>query len=95
MLAALGHEVRLAIVRLLLARPEGLVVGEIQKEIPIPSSTLSHHLDILLRAGLVEQRREGRFLRYRGSEEGFRALVSFLSEGAAPTAPRRRSAFGD
>ena len=44
MFAALGHEARLAIVRLLLsAHPTGLVVGEIQRELEMPASTLSHH----------------------------------------------------
>ena len=48
MLAAMGTEPRLRIVRLLLsAHPEGLVVGEIQNELAIPPSTLSHHLEKL------------------------------------------------
>ena len=48
MLAAMGAEPRLRIVRALLsAHPEGLVVGEIQSELGIPASTLSHHLDKL------------------------------------------------
>ena len=62
---ALAHEVRLRILgRLRQAHPDGMVVGEIQKEIGVPASTLSHHLDVLFRDGLVRQRREGRFLRY-------------------------------
>ena len=62
MLAALGAEPRLRIVRLLLAaHPEGLVVGEIGSELGIPPSTLSHHLDKLKNEGLVSVRREGTF----------------------------------
>lgn len=77
--AALGHEVRLEIVRRLLAsHPAGLVAGEIQQELGIPASTLSHHLDELHRAGLVEQRREGRFLRYLADTEGLRQVLDFL-----------------
>ena len=54
MLAALGSEARLRIVRLLLAaHPEGLVVGEIGSELGIPPSTLSHHLDKLKNEELV------------------------------------------
>ncbi len=64
MLAALGAEPRLRIVRLLLAaHPEGLVVGEIGSELGIPPSTLSHHLDKLKTEGLASVRRESTFLR--------------------------------
>ena len=77
--AALGHEVRLAIVRLLLsANPDGLVVGEIQEELDIPPSTLSHHLDALQREGLVAVTREGKYLRYRADAVGLRDLLAFL-----------------
>ena len=77
--AALGHEVRLAIVRLLLsANPDGLVVGEIQEELDIPPSTLSHHLDALQREGLVSVTREGKYLRYRADAGGLRDLLAFL-----------------
>ena len=48
MFSAMGTESRLRIMQLLLsAHPEGLVVGEIQQELEIPNSTLSHHLDKL------------------------------------------------
>lgn len=77
--AALGHEVRLEIVRLLAAHPRGMVAGEIQQELNIPASTLSHHLDALHQETLVEQRREGRFLRYLAGTQGLRELVDFLS----------------
>ena len=77
--AALGHEARLRIVRVLLAaHPAGLVVGEIQQEIDIPASTLSHHLDALRHQGLVEQEREGRFLRYRAGASALREVLDFL-----------------
>jgi DNA-binding transcriptional ArsR family regulator len=77
--AALGHEVRLSIVRLLLAaNPDGLVVGEIQEDLDIPPSTLSHHLDALQREGLVGVTREGKYLRYRADAIGLRDLLAFL-----------------
>ena len=59
MLSAMGTEPRLRIMQLLLsAHPEGLVVGDIQGELDIPNSTLSHHLEKLKNEGLVNVRRE-------------------------------------
>lgn len=77
--AALGHEARLRILRELLAHhPHGRVAGELQHELDIPASTLSHHLDALRQEGLIEQQREGRFLRYVADTEGLRELLDFL-----------------
>lgn len=77
--AALGHEVRLEIVRHLLAsHPHGLVAGEIQQQLGIPASTLSHHLEALHQVGLVQQDREGRFLRYRADTAGLQEIMDFL-----------------
>jgi len=77
--AAMGSEARLRIVRLLLAaHPVGLVVGEIQSELGMPGSTLSHHLDKLRGEGLVEVKRESTFLRYTANTDALRALLSFL-----------------
>ncbi|MEM6456800.1 MAG: metalloregulator ArsR/SmtB family transcription factor [Acidobacteriota bacterium] len=77
--AALGHEARVRIVRSLLqAHPDGRVAGEIQQQLDIPTSTLSHHLDALRREGLVTQQREGRYLRYRAGTQALRALLDFL-----------------
>jgi DNA-binding transcriptional ArsR family regulator len=79
MFSALGNEARLRIMRLLLtAHPDGLVVGEIQDELEIPNSTLSHHLDKLRNEGLVEVAREGTFLRYTANTEGLREILQFL-----------------
>lgn len=79
MLAALGAEPRLRIVRLLLAaHPEGLVVGEIGSELGIPSSTLSHHLDKLKNEGLVSVRRESTFLRCTADTAALQKIVGFL-----------------
>jgi DNA-binding transcriptional ArsR family regulator len=79
MLAALGTEPRLKIVRLLLgAHPDGLVVGEIGSELGIPPSTLSHHLDKLKNEGLVVARRESTFLRYTARTEALQEILSFL-----------------
>ncbi len=79
MLAAMGAEPRLAIVRLLLsAHPEGMVAGEIQEELGMPPSTLSHHLEKLKNEGLAQARREGTFLRYTANTEGLQELLTFL-----------------
>ncbi len=79
MMAAMGAPQRLRIMRLLLsAHPEGLPAGEIQAELAIPASTLSHHLDKLRQAGVVRVRREGTYLWYSAETEALEALLSFL-----------------
>ena len=79
MFSAMGTEARLRIMQLLLsAHPEGLVVGEIQEELDIPNSTLSHHLDKLKNEGLVQARREGTFLHYTANTEALQELLRFL-----------------
>lgn len=79
MLAALGTEPRLRIVRLLLAaHPEGLVVGEIGAELGIPPSTLSHHLDKLKNEGLVSVQRESTFLRCKANTAALQEILGFL-----------------
>lgn len=77
--AALGAEARLRIVRLLLAsHPGGMPAGEIQGELEIPASTLSHHLDKLKHEGLVAVRREGTFLWYTAETGALGELLGFL-----------------
>jgi len=79
MFAAMGTEPRLRIVRLLLsAHPEGLVVGEIQTELEIPPSTLSHHLEKLKNEDLIKVQRESTFLRYTANAEVLQELLTFL-----------------
>jgi ArsR family transcriptional regulator, arsenate/arsenite/antimonite-responsive transcriptional repressor len=79
MLSAMGSEPRLRIMRLLLtAHPDGMVVGDIGRELGIAASTLSHHLDKLKNDNLVLVRREGTFLRYVANEEGLKELLAFL-----------------
>jgi ArsR family transcriptional regulator, arsenate/arsenite/antimonite-responsive transcriptional repressor len=79
MFSAMGTEPRLRIMQLLLsAHPDGLVVGEIQEELEIPNSTLSHHLDKLKNEDLVNVRRESTFLRYTANTEALQELLRFL-----------------
>jgi DNA-binding transcriptional ArsR family regulator len=63
---------------LLSAHPAGLVVSEIQDELEIPNSTLSHHLDKLKNEDLVRVQRESTFLRYTANTEALQELLQFL-----------------
>jgi ArsR family transcriptional regulator len=79
MFSAMGTEARLRIMQLLLsAHPEGLVVGEIQEELSIPNSTLSHHLDKLKNEDLVRVQRESTYLRYSANTEALQEILQFL-----------------
>jgi ArsR family transcriptional regulator, arsenate/arsenite/antimonite-responsive transcriptional repressor len=79
MLSAMGTEPRLRVMRLLLmSHPLGMVVSDIQAEIGITGSTLSHHLEKLRHVGLVTVRREGTFLRYLANTDSLQRLLAFL-----------------
>ena len=79
MFSAIGAEARLCILQsLLAAHPDGMVVNEIQSELGIPNSTLSHHLDKLRNEGLINVRRESTFLRYTANTDALRELLQFL-----------------
>src|SRR3984957_17967685 len=79
MFTAMGTEPRLRIMQLLLsAHPEGMIVGDIQNELGIPNSTLSHHLEKLKNEELVNVRRESTFLRYTANTAALQELLSFL-----------------
>jgi ArsR family transcriptional regulator len=79
MFSAMGTEPRLRIMQLLLtAHPEGLVVGDIQAELGIPNSTLSHHLEKLKNEGLVKARRESTYLWYSANTAALEELLGFL-----------------
>lgn len=79
MFGALGAEPRLRILRTLLAsHPDGMVVGEIQSELDIAPSTLSHHLEKLKNEDLITVRRESTFLRYTANTAVLEELLGFL-----------------
>lgn len=77
--AALGQVSRLQIVRLLLAAyPQGLPAGEIQKELGISASTLSHHLEKLRQVGVLSMARDRQWIWYSVRSETLKDLMDFL-----------------
>jgi arsenate reductase len=79
-LAALAQPTRLATLRRLLAAfPGSLPAGELARACDAPHNTMSTHLGILSRTGLVEVERSGRSMNYRADVEAFRRLVMFLT----------------
>jgi len=80
-LAALGHEARLKVFRLLVrAGPEGLRVGDIGAVLGIPPSTLKHHLGQLIGAGLVTQERRGREIINRAAFDAMHRLLDYVHD---------------
>lgn len=87
-LAALSQPTRLATFRLLVKQaPEGIAAGEIARLLDTPQNTMSTHLSVLARAGLVTSERHSRSIIYRASFEGARDLVQFLLTDACGDRP--------
>jgi len=76
---ALAHLTRLQVFFFLVRAGKEMSVGEIQEEVEIPGPTLSHHLDQLRRAGLVESRKEERYIYYSVKRDQVTALVRLLT----------------
>jgi len=80
-LGALAQESRLALFRLLVKRgPEGYTPSQLTEKLGVPAPTLSFHLKELQRAGLIDARREGRFLFYRPNFPHMNQLLEFLTD---------------
>ncbi len=80
-LAALAHEHRLALYRLLVERgPQGLPAGRIAERVGLVPSSLTFHLQSLQRAGLINQRRDSRHLIYTADFSAMNALVGYLTD---------------
>ena len=78
-LGGLAQGTRLDAFRLLVQHePHGLVVGEIARQLNVPQNTMSAHLGILARAGLVRSGRQSRSIIYRADLDGLRALIQFM-----------------
>lgn len=80
-LKELGHPTRLQIFKhLVKSGHQGLAVGDIQEELGIPGSTLSHHISSLVAAGLVKQHREGRTLYCVPQYDALQQVIDFLQD---------------
>ena len=78
-LSALAQATRLDTFRLLITRePEGVPAGELARLIGVPQNTMSTHLAILARAGLVRGERQSRSILYRADLDRFREITLFL-----------------
>ena len=78
-LGALGHPVRLAILRYVVqAGPEGATTTEIQEKVDVPWTTLNHHLDRLVSTDLLKARREGKFAIHTVDFAALKSLTDFL-----------------
>ena len=78
-LAALAQPTRLEVFRLLVKHePDGLAAGDIAKVLAVPQNTMSSHLAILLRAGLVGSQRISRSIIYRADLAQFQAVMLFM-----------------
>lgn len=78
-LAALAQGTRLDVFRLLVAaEPEGLPAGEVARGLAVPHNTMSSHLGILSRAGLIRSERSSRSIVYRADLDALRGTLAFL-----------------
>lgn len=81
MFAALAQETRFSAFRLLARKPDGLSSGEIATRLKVPQNTMSTHMGILARAGLVSSERQSRSIIYRAETKAAKAVDRFLSAG--------------
>lgn len=87
-LSALAQDTRLTVFRRLVqAGPSGMTAGDIAEGVGAQPSTMSHHLGLLERAGLVRSRRDGRMVIYSADYEGTRRLIAFLMEDCCQARP--------
>lgn len=95
-LSALAQGTRLSVFRMLVqSGSKGMVAGAIAQAANVPPSTMSSHLGILERAGLVESERESRLIHYRADYAGMRHLLSFLMQDCCQGTPEMCSELLD
>ncbi|NLC24126.1 MAG: helix-turn-helix transcriptional regulator [Oxalobacter sp.] len=93
---ALSSDIRLDVFRLLVKNaPDGLVAGQIARQLDIPSTNLSFHLKAIMHAGLVSMEKEGRFVRYRANIPLMLDMIGFLTEQCCSENPEVCQAFRD
>lgn len=86
---ALSQETRLLVFRLLIrAGPQGMLSGEIGQNLDVRQNTMSANLTVLLKAGLVKNKREGKAVRYFADLDGIRGLLGYLMEDCCGGNPR-------
>ncbi|WP_288907480.1 helix-turn-helix domain-containing protein [uncultured Desulfovibrio sp.] len=91
---ALSSDVRLDIFRLLVKHaPEGLVAGEIAKNLNLPSTNLSFHLKAIVHTGLVRMEKEGRFSRYRANIPLMLEVIAYLTAECCSSHPEQCQSF--
>ena len=87
-LSALAQGTRLDVFRLLVQHePDGVAAGDIARQLDVPQNTMSAHLGILARAGLVRSERHSRSIVYRADLDGLRALTLFLVKDCCAGSP--------
>lgn len=87
-LAALAQRTRLDVFRLLVRHePDGLAAGEIARRLDVPQNTMSAHLGVLARAGVVRADRHSRSIVYRADLDGLRGLMLFLANDCCAGSP--------
>ena len=93
---ALAQDTRLAVLRLLVeAGAEGMPAGDIARHLGTPHNTMSSHLAILTRAGLVTSRRESRSVIYAADYGGIRGLIAFMVQDCCKGRPETCSTLLD
>lgn len=93
--AAIGSEPRLEVLLTLVrAGPDGLSVGDIQKRIDIPASTLTHHLRFLAAAGLIKQTKDGRSIRNLAAFDRIEELAAYLMRECCADQPGHKQSRG-
>ena len=93
---ALSSEVRLDLFRLLVRNaPDGLVQGEIARQLDIPSTNLSFHLKAIVQSGLVDVEREGRFMRYKANIPLMLEIIAYLTSECCAGNPEQCRKFRD
>ncbi|NJN37220.1 MAG: helix-turn-helix transcriptional regulator [Nitrospiraceae bacterium] len=84
------QETRLEIFRQLVRlAPDSIPAGDLAHDLDVPPSTLSSHLAILQRAGLVQSQRDGRIIRYSADLDGAKELIEFLVKDCCRGHPER------
>lgn len=87
--SALSQATRLDVFRLLVkAGDDGLLAGEIGEKLQVKQNTMSANLSVLLNAGLVKNKRQGRAVRYFADMDGVTAMLSFLLEDCCGGQPQ-------